>query len=121
VSRVSEKVDLLRSVSGIAFPGECVAIIGGSGAGKTTLLDILAGRKHNLGELSGTVCYNGAELRQVEDVVKRFSAYVTQEDVFRGFLSVRETLSFFAELRLDRREFSREQREARVTEILSEV
>ena len=29
LKRASEKVDLLRSVSGIAYPGECVAIIGG--------------------------------------------------------------------------------------------
>lgn len=57
----------------------------------------------------------------VVDLVKRVSAYVTQEDIFRGFLTVRETLQFFADLRLDPAEFSPEQKEARVTAIMQEL
>ncbi len=81
---------------------------------------MLAGRKHNLGLLEGDVWFNGSELRAVEDYVKRYSAYVVQDDMFKGFLTVRETIMFFAELRLGP-EFSREQKEDRVTSILQEL
>ena len=42
--KAGEKRILLHSMSGVARPGELLAVMGTSGAGKSTLLDVLAGR-----------------------------------------------------------------------------
>ena len=88
---------VLQGVSGIARPGEIVAILGGSGSGKTSLLDSLAFRT-----TGGTV---SGEIRLNERVVDRrlaseFIGYVTQADRLMPHLTVRETLTYLARLRL---------------------
>ncbi|CAL0334246.1 unnamed protein product [Lupinus luteus] len=72
---------LLNGLSGYAEPNRIMAIMGPSGSGKSTLLDALAGR------LSRNVIMSG-------------KAYVTQEDILLGTLTVRETISYSANLRL---------------------
>jgi ABC-type multidrug transport system ATPase subunit len=42
--RKTKELHLIKSVSGYAQSGECLAIMGSSGAGKSTLLNILADR-----------------------------------------------------------------------------
>ena len=94
-SRVRQRV--LQGVSGMARPGEIVAILGGSGSGKTSLLDSLAFRT-----TAGTV---SGEIRLNERIVDRslaseFIGYVTQADRLMPHLTVRETLTYLARLRL---------------------
>jgi ABC-type multidrug transport system ATPase subunit len=93
------RISLLKGVSGRAHPGEMCALMGASGAGKSTLLDVLAGRK-TTGEISGDILFNGSE-RSAS--VMRSSAYVMQDNVHIGVLTVRQTLSYAAELRLSER------------------
>ena len=50
---------ILKGVTGIARPGELLAIMGPSGAGKTTLLNCLAARTV---PTSGTISYSGRPL-----------------------------------------------------------
>lgn len=82
----------------VSIPGgQLTAIMGGSGSGKTTLLNILAGR--NCGgslETSGHVGYSDRRT-----VTASKNAYVTQEDILPHNLTVRETLNYAAELRVD--------------------
>ena len=80
------------AVSGYAKCGELLAIMGASGAGKTTLLNVLTGR--NLGNLliDGEVFING-NLARV-DTIKANSAYIQQEDLLIGTLTVKEHLMF---------------------------
>ena len=87
---------VLHPCSGIAVPGETMALMGPSGAGKSTLLDLLAGRKA-VGRLGGTVLMNG---RPCGTLFKRISAYVAQEDVFVPTMTATETLVFHATLTL---------------------
>ena len=93
------KTQLLKGVSGRAHPGEMCALMGASGAGKSTLLDVLAGRK-TTGEINGDILFNGSE---VTPAVMRSSAYVMQDNVHIGVLTVRQTLTYAAQLRMDQK------------------
>lgn len=87
---------LLNGISGYAVPGRIMAIMGPSGSGKSTLLDSLAGRLSGNAIMTGKVLLNGRKRRLDYGVV----AYVTQEDVLLGTLTVRETITYSAKLRL---------------------
>jgi ABC-type multidrug transport system ATPase subunit len=97
--RNNKKVDktLLTRISGRVIPGELCALMGASGAGKSTLLDVLAGRK-TTGVVVGDILFNGQERG-----VSRSShcAYVLQDAVHVGSLTLYETLMYSAYLRLD--------------------
>ena len=54
-------------------------------------------------------------------LLQRITGYVTQEDIMKATLTVRETLQFTAELRLDPRIFTRAQREARVNKVMEQL
>ncbi|PWA44303.1 ABC-2 type transporter family protein [Artemisia annua] len=87
---------LLHGINGFAEPGRIMAIMGPSGSGKSTLLDALAGRLAKNVVMTGNVLLNGEEKKLTYGGV----AYVTQEDVLMGTLSVRETITYSAHLRL---------------------
>ncbi|XP_055833324.1 ABC transporter G family member 15-like [Solanum dulcamara] len=87
---------LLNGLSGYAEPGRIMAIMGPSGSGKSTLLDTLAGRLSANLVMTGNILLNGKKRR----LHHGFVAYVTQEDVLMGTLTVRETIQYSAQLRL---------------------
>ncbi|KAL6205073.1 PREDICTED: ABC transporter G family member 12-like [Fragaria vesca subsp. vesca] len=87
---------LLNGLSGFAEPGRIMAIMGPSGSGKSTLLDTLAGRLSRNVVMTGSILFNGKKKRLAYGAV----AYVTQEDVLLGTLTVRETITYSAYLRL---------------------
>ncbi|KAK7404313.1 hypothetical protein VNO78_05106 [Psophocarpus tetragonolobus] len=87
---------LLNGLNGYAEPGRIMAIMGPSGSGKSTLLDALAGRLSKNVVMTGNVLLNGKKKGLGYGVV----AYVTQEDVLLGTLTVKETISYSAHLRL---------------------
>ncbi|CAI9781290.1 unnamed protein product [Fraxinus pennsylvanica] len=87
---------LLNEITGYALPGRIMAVMGPSGSGKSTLLDSLAGRLSGNVIMTGNVLLNGRKKRLNYGGV----AYVTQEDVFLGTLTVRETITYSAQLRL---------------------
>ncbi|KAL2324712.1 hypothetical protein Fmac_023770 [Flemingia macrophylla] len=91
---------ILKGVTGIAHPGEILAVLGPSGSGKSTLLNALAGRLHGHG-LTGSILANSGKLTKP---VLRRTGFVTQDDILYPHLTVRETLVFCAMLRLPRPE-----------------
>ena len=78
-------------VTGAVHPGEFLAILGASGAGKTTLLNCLTFRTGKL-KVSGQRNINGRAIDT--DTLARMSAYIQQDDLFIGTLTVQEQLRF---------------------------
>ncbi|KAL7640654.1 UNVERIFIED_CONTAM: hypothetical protein RMT77_008929 [Armadillidium vulgare] len=109
---------ILKNVSGICRPGELLAIMGASGAGKTTLLNVLTFRNNDKVRIKGDLCINGNRVHP--ETVTSMSAYVQQDDMFIGTLTVREQLVFQAMLRMDKH-LTYEERMIRVDEVITEL
>lgn len=94
--------EILKGVSGIIEHGKVTAIMGASGAGKTSLLNILSCRVDNGKniQLGGGVFVNGAPY--TFNNFGDFANYVMQNDILMQTLTVRETLEFAANLKLNR-------------------
>ncbi|RXH81071.1 hypothetical protein DVH24_004985 [Malus domestica] len=81
---------LLNGISGYAEPDRMMALMGPSGSGKSTVLDALAGRLPANVKMSRDVVLNG----------NKRSRHCTDIDFFLGSLTVRETLTYSAHIRL---------------------
>ncbi|KAL3501633.1 hypothetical protein ACH5RR_036082 [Cinchona calisaya] len=106
---------VLNGVSGIVRPGELLAMLGPSGSGKTTLLTALSGRLP--GKVSGTITYNGLPF---SSSMKRKTGFVSQDDVLYPHLTVFETLTYAAFLRLPNK-LTREQKIEQAELIIMEL
>ncbi|KAF0920709.1 hypothetical protein E2562_036412, partial [Oryza meyeriana var. granulata] len=92
-----ERLLLLKGVSGSFRPGVLTALMGVSGAGKTTLMDVLAGRKTG-GYIEGDITISGYPKKQ--ETFARISGYCEQNDIHSPHVTVYESLTFSAWLRL---------------------
>jgi len=84
--------DLVCAAFGEALPGEMLAIMGSSGAGKTTLLNALTFRTSSTQTVTGKRSLGG--LPADRSRLAALGAYVQQDDLFIGSLTVREHLTF---------------------------
>ncbi|KAG0258011.1 hypothetical protein BG011_003590 [Mortierella polycephala] len=117
IRRQKTEKQLLKDVD-VVFPaGQLTAILGGSGAGKTSLLNTLLRRSPANLKMKGAIYYNDIKnpsLRMINGV----SAYVRQDDNYLlSHLTVRETLQYAAELRMDS-SISKAGKYAKVEEII---
>merc|ERR1711977_779297 len=107
----------LEPLCGTLDPGNMIALMGSSGAGKSTLMDVISKRK-TVGIVSGLVLFDGHEPTHAE--IGRDTGYVEQKDTLWGTFTVREMLMYTALLKMDRK-FSRQQKAARVDEVIGQM
>ncbi|XP_010320061.1 ABC transporter G family member 22 isoform X3 [Solanum lycopersicum] len=105
---------ILQGVSGSACPGEILALMGPSGGGKTTLLKLLSGKVKND---SGTITFNDQPYNKS---LKQRIGFVLQDDVVFPHLTVKETLTYAALLRLPNT-LSKEQKKERAIGVINEL
>ncbi|HEX8313115.1 MAG TPA: ATP-binding cassette domain-containing protein, partial [Chthoniobacteraceae bacterium] len=86
----------LDSISFAVGRGEMVCVMGASGSGKSTLMRAIAGQ---LQPTSGEVLLNGQPLYKDVDALKRFLAYIPQDDAFDDHLTIAENMTFAAAIR----------------------
>ena len=92
---------VLDDVHGCARSGEILALMGASGSGKTSLLNVLAGRVPVGGALERCALLVDGRPRD-HGQFSRVSAYVMQDDALFPCLTVLETFTIAAQLRLPR-------------------
>ncbi|KAK1429299.1 hypothetical protein QVD17_11505 [Tagetes erecta] len=92
----TEEKNILKGINGVVNPGEVLALMGPSGCGKTTLLSLLGGRLagHTTG---GSITYNDQPYTKS---LKSRIGFVTQDDVLFPHLTVKETITYAALLKL---------------------
>ncbi|KDP40864.1 hypothetical protein JCGZ_24863 [Jatropha curcas] len=85
---------ILKDVSGIIKPSRMTLLLGPPSSGKTTLCLALAGKLDPTLKVQGQISYNGHQLDEFEP--RKTSAYVSQNDVHLGDLTVKETFDYSA-------------------------
>lgn len=92
-----KRLQLLHDINGSFQPGVLTALMGITGAGKTTLLDVLSGRKTS-GIIEGDIRIGGYP--KVQDTYARISGYCEQTDIHSPHITIFESLTYSAWLRL---------------------
>jgi len=119
-------VDLVVSAGGkrildeVGFalePSSVLAVIGPSGSGKTTLLNALTGFRP---AESGNVVFDGRDVYATYEDIRLRMGLVPQADILHTQLTVRQALSYAAELRFPR-DVTAEARRTRVEEVMAEL
>lgn len=108
---------LLNDISISIRSGELVALVGGSGAGKSTFLDALNGFRR---ATSGTVLVNDDDFYENYGLYKNILGYVPQQDIVYDILSVRDMLSYAAELRMPK-DTTRAEIKSRISQVIKDV
>ncbi|KAF3444741.1 hypothetical protein FNV43_RR14434 [Rhamnella rubrinervis] len=108
---------LLDDITGAFRPGILTALMGVSGAGKTTLMDVLSGRKTS-GIIKGDIRIGGYP--KVQKSYARISGYCEQIDVHSPNITVGESVTYSAWLRLPS-EIDRHTRSEFVAEVLQMI
>ncbi|KAI5560668.1 hypothetical protein POPTR_016G065900v4 [Populus trichocarpa] len=112
----TEEKDILYGISGSVDPGEVLALMGPSGSGKTTLLNLIGGRL-NQTTVGGSLTYND---QPYSKFLKSRIGFVTQDDVLFPHLTVKETLTYAALLRLPKT-LTKEQKQKRAIDVIYEL
>ncbi|CAK9152980.1 unnamed protein product [Ilex paraguariensis] len=114
--RTTAEKCILNGITGSVNPGEVLALMGPSGSGKTTLLTLLGGRLREPTP-GGSITYND---QPYSKFLKSRIGFVTQDDVLFPHLTVKETLTYAALLRLPKT-LTKQDKEKRATDVIYEL
>ncbi|KAL8132159.1 ABC transporter G family member 22-like isoform X1 [Apium graveolens] len=112
----TEEKNILHGITGSVNPGEVLALMGPTGCGKTTLLSVLGGRVAEINP-RGSVTYND---QLYTKLLKSRIGFVAQDDVLFPHLTVKETLTYAALLRLPTT-LTKQEKEERAANVISEL
>ena len=84
---------LLNDLSGIARPGQILAIMGTSGVGKTTLLRVLSGQDDSQ-STKGNIYVDGHIINREQRLTGNTIGHVEQNELFIETMSLEEHLIF---------------------------
>ncbi|KAG5873346.1 hypothetical protein JTB14_017796 [Gonioctena quinquepunctata] len=107
---------LLDGINGDFFGGELTAIMGPSGAGKSVLMNILAG--YTVTGATGDKLVN-EEIRN-EELFRRRSCYIMQNDSLQSLLTVEESMAVAANLNMVTN-YKPEEKKAKINEIMKSM
>jgi ABC transport system ATP-binding/permease protein len=108
---------ILDEVGFALEPSSMLAVVGPSGSGKSTLLNALTGFRP---AESGNVVFDGRDVYATYQDIRTRMGLVPQADILHTQLSVRQALSYAAELRFPR-DVPAATRSARVDEVMGEL
>lgn len=108
---------LLRDINFNVESGDFVLILGGSGAGKTTLVKAILGD----GKADGRIILNGQDLYSNFKSMKSQIGLVPQFLTLRVNDTVKNTLIDIADIKLDRKNYSKQEKLQRIDEIMNKV
>ena len=111
------KKTLLKDIRFQADTGDFILILGGSGAGKTTLINAVLGD----GKADAEVILDGLDLYKNFKTMKSQIGLVPQFINLRENDKVRQTLLDIADIKLDSKFYSKEDKRQRVDEVLNRV
>jgi ABC-type multidrug transport system ATPase subunit/ABC-type multidrug transport system permease subunit len=118
--RDEKSIHVLKGVSGAIRPGGLTALMGASGCGKTTLLNVISSRMGTVPHtVAGSVTCDGVPLA-TSDVLRHRVAYVTQGDFLVPHFTVRESLTFAANMSLPSW-LSGDEKLARIESVVSDL
>ena len=85
---------VLQDVNVTFDAGKSYAVVGGSGSGKSTLLNLLVASHDGY---TGSICYDGTELRQISSDSLYEMVSVVQQNVFIFNASIRDNITMFSD------------------------
>ena len=85
---------VLRDIDFTFEAGKRYAIVGASGSGKSTLLNLLMASHE---DYSGSICYGGIELRQINSECLYDAVSLVQQNVFIFNASIRDNITMFSD------------------------
>lgn len=113
------RVSVINGISLNVYRGEFLAIVGRSGSGKTTLMQIMSGL---LAPSSGQVYYNGENINSLSEKEKAKFRNEKMGFVFQNFFVEKNFTAFEnIELPLLLKNYSKEERQQKITKVLKLV
>ena len=90
-------LNIVDATSLMVEPNSFVVLVGGSGTGKSSLLTCITGSSPCT---SGSVCFDGIDTNGNRNAFDAVLGYVPQKDIMHDNLTVEQSLSFTAKLRI---------------------